>query len=79
MGYQISKISDIGQSNVLNSDVPYCFPYISVLIFYRNGFELEALLRMSHLNWDMPKPSQMFKAREIMRKSWRYQIFLRLE
>ena len=28
MGYQISKISDIGQSNVLNSDVPYCFTYI---------------------------------------------------
>ena len=48
MGYKISKILEIGQSNVLNSDVPYCFTYISwLLMFYRNGFELEACQRMS--------------------------------
>ena len=32
-----------------------------LLIFYRNGFELEAWLRMSHLNWDMPKRSKLEK------------------
>ena len=30
MEHQISKISDIGQSNVLDSDVQYCITYISV-------------------------------------------------
>ena len=28
MRYEISKISDTGQSSVLKSDVPYCFTYI---------------------------------------------------
>ena len=52
MGYQISKISDIGQSNILNSDVSYCFTYI-----YRNGVELEACLRILPLKWDKSQPS----------------------
>ena len=47
MGYQISKIFDIGQSSVLKSDVPYCFTYISApLCFTDMGFNFEACLRM---------------------------------
>ena len=29
IGYQISKSLDIGQSSVLESDIPHCFDYIS--------------------------------------------------
>ena len=72
IGSQISKLSDIGPSNFLNSNVPYCFTYISAI--YRNGFELEACLRMSPLKSDMSRPSKIFIAREIMDKSWRYRI-----
>ena len=72
IGSQISKLSDIGQSNILNSNLPYCLTYISA--FYRNGFELEARLRMPPLKSDMCRPSKIFIAREIMHKSWRYRI-----
>ena len=47
MGYQISKIFNIGQSSVLKSAVPYCFIYISApLCFTDMGFNFEACLRM---------------------------------
>ena len=72
IGSQISKLSDIGPSNFLNSNVPYCFTYTSAI--YRNGFELEACLRKSPLKPDMSRPSKIFLAREIMHKSWRYRI-----
>ena len=69
MGYHISKFLDIGQSSILKSDDPYCFTHISAcLSFYRNGFELEACLRMSPLKWDMSQPSKMFIGREIVHK-----------
>ena len=74
IGSQISKLSDIGQSKVLNSNVPYCF--IGLLMFYRNGFylEAEACLRMSTLKSEMSQPFKIFIAIEIMHKYWRYRI-----
>ena len=42
MGYQISKIFDIGQSSILKSDVPYLilfYLYLRSLMFYRNWFQ----------------------------------------
>ena len=72
MGYQIQELFNIGQASVLKSNVPYCFTYI--FMFYRNVFELLEYLRISPLKWDMSQPYQMFKIREIMHKSRRYQI-----
>ena len=40
-----------------NIDVTYCLAYIlAPLMFYRNGFKLEACLRMSPLKWDITEP-----------------------
>ena len=66
MGYQISKIFNIGQSSVLKSAVPYCFIYISApLCFTDMGFNFEACSSLL----------EMFIAREILHKSRRYQIY----
>ena len=48
-------------------------------MLYKNWFELQACLRMSTLKWDISKPSKMFIGREIMNKSWQYQIYQILE
>ena len=37
-------------------------------MFYRNGFELEACLRMLPFKWYMSQSSKMFITREIMHK-----------
>ena len=34
MGYQISKVLDIGQSSALKSDVQYCLTYISAALYF---------------------------------------------
>ena len=50
IGYQISNFFKIGQFNVLKCDVPCCLAFNSAPIcFYRNGFELEACLKMTPL------------------------------
>ena len=68
----ISRILDIGHLEIW---CPILFNlYFSSLMFYRNGFELEACLRMSPSKWDMSQPSKMFIARKIMHKLRRYQI-----
>ena len=64
MGYQISRIQDIGQF-VLKSDVLYGFAYI---MLYRNGFELETFLDISLFKWDVSQPPLIFIAREIIHK-----------
>ena len=42
-----------------------------LLMFYRNGFELEACLPLKS---DMSQPSKLIIAIEMMHTSWRYQI-----
>ena len=61
----------MGQSRVLKTDTPYCFPYILDLpLLYRTGFELETGV------WTLPsksiisQASKKFKARKIMHRLW---------